>query len=375
MHSRPRRLEASGFCPATSGAQKERPEFCCKRPQARERGPARPLLSVVPMKNRRHIPMPVAVVVSAVLLSAPTWAHGDDRGRSDTDPQPGTPREALHPEFILESLDVAEEDYDSTFAQDLVEDDLSLRARRALLGAAPARPLPGPHWTTWLPRLVVQATATRTSSRQDFRTVAFADFPLGGRDTPALPLAARPPAVPAPPLRLPPAEAACLADARSAAVALAAADPSRGSSMVERARRSAWLPELRLRVDRRQGRTESLNFQPSGGTTESPLGLDTAHDVRYEARATWDLAKLVFSTEELAAQAQSLRMADMRREIESSVNRLYFERRRLEAAAPTAPTGAPDSDRALRIQELTVELETLSGGALPSCAGLGQAPP
>ena len=82
-------------------------------------------------------------------------------------------------------------------------------------------------------------------------------------------------------------------------------------------------------------------------------------------RATWDLAKLVFSSEELAAQAQALHMAELRRDIETTVNRLYFERRRLlvTRAAPQ-PDGVTES---LRSQEVEAELDALSGGAFAAC--------
>ena len=55
----------------------------------------------------------------------------------------------------------------------------------------------------------------------------------------------------------------CLPRARSEAVARAMAEPERALSYLARARRAAWLPELRLRVDRRVGRNESLDL-PAG---------------------------------------------------------------------------------------------------------------
>jgi hypothetical protein len=61
-------------------------------------------------------------------------------------------------------------------------------------------------------------------------------------------------------------------------------------------------------------------------------------------------------------------MADVRREVESLANRLYFERRRLKM--DLAQTPAPDAARArreLRIQELEAELDALSGGAFTRC--------
>jgi hypothetical protein len=232
----------------------------------------------------------------------------------------------------------------------------------------------GPAWAALLPRVVVSASAEGAPPRRDLRAVAYADFPL---DSPPGGYPVAPPrrmaqataaAGPAPaPWPGPDPEAPCLARARTAAVALAMADPARARSYIRRAANAAWLPELRLRMDRRLGRSESLDL-PVGSVT-GPLGLDTVNDVRYEARATWDLSRLVFSPDEMAAEAQALRMADVRRDLEALVTRLYFERRRLTLGleAEAGDEAAARSRHALRADELQAELEALSGGAFAHC--------
>jgi hypothetical protein len=153
---------------------------------------------------------------------------------------------------------------------------------------------------------------------------------------------------------------------RRAASTLAAAEPARARSLVHRARWAALLPELRVRVDRRLGRTESVDLGGSATeTTVAPVGVDTINDLRYECRATWDLSRLVFNPDELGAESQALRMADVRREVESLVIRLYFERRRLkaEAVASDATDMALRIRLDLRIEELEAELDALTGGA------------
>ncbi len=152
---------------------------------------------------------------------------------------------------------------------------------------------------------------------------------------------------------------------RAAATALALAEPDRARSLVQRARLAAWLPEVRFRVDRRFGRSESLDVSPAPLADAPPVSLDTVDEVRYEARATWDLSRLVFNPDELAAHAEALRMADVRREVESLVIRLYFERRRLKVEAVTSDGNdvASNLRREARIEELEAELDALTGGA------------
>lgn len=218
-------------------------------------------------------------------------------------------------------------------------------------------------WLSWLmPSVSVRAAATFAPAGRRLEGFAFAAFPLGGKPLPIAAMsspenAAVPEPVPAIDLR--DADATCLAAARRRAAELAMTEPERARSYVTRAAHTAWLPELRLLVSRRYGRSESLDLNGSSGAISSPLGIDTVNDLRYEARATWDLGRLIFSPEELAAQAQALRMAELRRDIETTMNRLYFERRRLLVRTPR--------DGFVRLGEVEAELDALSGGTFGAC--------
>jgi hypothetical protein len=155
---------------------------------------------------------------------------------------------------------------------------------------------------------------------------------------------------------------------RSAASALALTEPDRARSLVVRARVAGWLPELRGGFYRRFARAESVDFGSSVTTPLAPVGIDSDNDVRYELRATWDLARIAFNPDELGAHFQALRSGDARREIETLVIRLYFERRRLKAelsAADATATGMPLSGvkLELRVEEIEAELDALTGRA------------
>jgi hypothetical protein len=236
-------------------------------------------------------------------------------------------------------------------------------------------PREAPWWAARLPRLAVRAGAFFAAGRREYQTVALASFPLDAPPARTVLVAdndevTSPPAERPTDLRIPAdPDADCLVVARAKAVALALVEPERGRSYVNRASHAAWLPEIRLRMDRRLGRSESLD-QPSTSTSiTSPLGVDTVDDVRYEARVTWDLAKLVFSGDELAAQAQTIHMAEIRRDIEVTLTRLYFERRRL--GLERLPAGPGERTvalrRELRLREIESELDALSGGAFSQC--------
>lgn len=169
-----------------------------------------------------------------------------------------------------------------------------------------------------------------------------------------------------------------IAALRAAASALALTEPARARSLVRRARLAGWLPEIRARVDRRLARGESVDLGKPLTTPLAPVGIDSDNDVRYELRATWDLAKFAFNPDEIAAHFQALRTADARREIESLVIRLYFERRRLKAnlsAADANDMSHSGLKLELRIEEIEAELDALTGGAFTRLLGSAAASP
>lgn len=156
-----------------------------------------------------------------------------------------------------------------------------------------------------------------------------------------------------------------LVPGKKKAVELALIEPDRARSYLTRSAHTAWLPELRVLLSRRYGRSESLDIDTASTALSSPLGIDTVNDIRYEARATWDLGKIVFSTEELAAQTQALQMAELRRDIETSMNRLYFERLRL--FLDVSVEALDGLRRQLRASEIETELDAMSAGAFSTC--------
>jgi hypothetical protein len=247
--------------------------------------------------------------------------------------------------------------------------DGSQPAPRPTRPAATASPRRSSSWLSWLPKVSLRAAAVTAPTGRALEALAYATIPLDPRRLPFLatavdeviPPAADPVAERAPDQRDP--DQHCLMLARRQAVERALAEPERAAAYLTRAGRAAWLPELRLLVSRRYGRSESLDVATSATALSSPLGIDTVNDIRYEARATWDLGRLVFSAEELAAQTQALHMAELRRDIESTVNRLYFERRRLALDA----RGTDASPRGLRASELDAELDSLTGGGFGAC--------
>jgi hypothetical protein len=277
----------------------------------------------------------------------------------------------LATEEAQDALDIPPEAREDAAAIRAVEDELAGSGDTTRHGGRRRT-----RWSWLLPRLVLDASvADRGGARTgEWRSMALAQFTTGPADArpPALPpprpVAARPPPVAAAP---PP----CLAELHRRAVGLATLEPDRARSYLERAARAGWLPEIRLRVERRLGRRQSAELPLDAVAATDPLDLSTANEVRYEARLIWDLGRIVFASEELAAQATAVRMADARRELLSAVDHLFFTRRRLATRADDAAGAARDglddadarADPAQRLAEVEAELDELTDGASKTC--------
>jgi hypothetical protein len=152
-----------------------------------------------------------------------------------------------------------------------------------------------------------------------------------------------------------------VAELQRAAVRLAGLEPERSQSWTRRARVAAVLPVVRARAGRGVG----------VAVTRGLDGLDrlTTADSdswRFELEASWSLDRLIFNPEEARVGHEVQRVAARREQLLTEIARLYYARRRLQAAERLDPDARPEAalDRALAIEELTATLDGLTGGAL-----------
>jgi hypothetical protein len=94
------------------------------------------------------------------------------------------------------------------------------------------------------------------------------------------------------------------------------------------------------------------------------LALD-AH-LRLELEVQWDLSKLIFNPDKLKASKEIANLVELREDILTTVNKLYFSRRRVQIEQLLNP---PQNLRhavnvTLNISSLTADLDALTGGWL-----------
>jgi len=163
----------------------------------------------------------------------------------------------------------------------------------------------------------------------------------------------------------------------------AGADPVQVQAWLDRSRSFAALPEVTLELDAGVDAGQGFLYLDEDGLSpipgSSPVAvIDDADrgrsfDLGLELR--WDLSSLVMSNERIRMIAEARDLAELRERVRAEVTRIYFERRRRQVERLLDPGGdlATRVEREVHIQELTAELDALTGGAFS--AALDRLPP
>jgi hypothetical protein len=148
---------------------------------------------------------------------------------------------------------------------------------------------------------------------------------------------------------------------------------ARIDALATRARNSAALPELSLRVLRTLDTGQTLS-----PTSYDPTRVTAVDSVMYylEARTTWRLDRLLFAREEIGLERMRHQRAETQAKLRSQVLRLLFDWQRALAAADN-PYLLPEENLSarLRVLEAEAELDLLTGGWFTTWRTAQTAPP
>lgn len=150
-----------------------------------------------------------------------------------------------------------------------------------------------------------------------------------------------------------------LASLRHAALRFADLERAPEIEWTRRSRIAALLPDLSLRVDRALARDADLS-RASSGTQRIDLGTD--EDTALQARAVWRLDRLLFDDVELRIYQVARQRQHQRTELLLQVTRMYYQRQRLLLGHTGGNRKQSSAERALAIEELTDQLDALTGG-------------
>ena len=152
--------------------------------------------------------------------------------------------------------------------------------------------------------------------------------------------------------------------------------PRRIRAIEERARHSAWIPEVRatLSLDRERTRDSDHDEVFSSGRVRNLF--DTASElensVGLDVTFVWKLARSAEPDQALDISRERRQLVELRDQVMERVNRLYFERQRLilRLAALDAGVTAERAELMIRAGELVAHLDAWSGGAYSRLASL-----
>ena len=142
---------------------------------------------------------------------------------------------------------------------------------------------------------------------------------------------------------------------QNAAIEYAEVNPNKIKNWRRRANLKAFFPEVSIDYDK------TINYDS---------GADTYYIGPHDWGATvkWDLGELIWNPDQTSIDVRSKLMVQLRDDILDEVTRAYFERRRLQMELHFNPPENPKSkmEKELRLQELTADLDGLTGGCFSS---------
>ena len=150
---------------------------------------------------------------------------------------------------------------------------------------------------------------------------------------------------------------------QDATISYARAHPDRIDSWRARAANRAFAPRFETGITKDWDKTHRVFIEPGQPQRDADYDYD---NWRLNVRARWDLDRAVFDSAETNVNREAIRLQRYRDDVLDEVTRRYFERRRLQIEIDMAPpTEMGDRVRKeLRLQELTADIDALTGGYL-----------
>ena len=143
------------------------------------------------------------------------------------------------------------------------------------------------------------------------------------------------------------------------------------------ASRAAWanvLPERMIGYVEHTAEDDT-NVRTATVTNSQTETLDRDAQLRFRAWVEWDLTRLIFNPDEYSAASNVSRIVSRREDLLTTINKLYFARRELQALAILTPASSTKKAIKYQIQlaGLTADLDALTGGWFSQRVAQGEA--
>lgn len=153
-------------------------------------------------------------------------------------------------------------------------------------------------------------------------------------------------------------------DVQSAAARFAKVNPGFYDGWIAQSHWAYVLPNtLQGRIRNTADDDRDLRTTSSGTGSLSDL-VSNKDQTQLELRVGWDLTRLVYNRDGIAASRQIERIVNQREDLLTTVNKLYFARRQLQVDMLLDPASAVERaiKQQLRLDGLTADLDGLTGG-------------
>jgi ligand-binding sensor domain-containing protein len=156
-----------------------------------------------------------------------------------------------------------------------------------------------------------------------------------------------------------------IAAVQAAAVRYAEVHPDKIAGWRRAAARRALLPTFSIDADLDEDRNVDVD---RGGTNDPDRFIigPEEESLGWSVGVSWNLGDLIWNDDQTSIDSRSKLMAELREDILNQVTHLYYERRRLQAEMALSPPAdlAVQIEKDLRLQELSAQLDALTGGFL-----------
>ena len=133
-----------------------------------------------------------------------------------------------------------------------------------------------------------------------------------------------------------------------------------------------WIPALSVSHDWGTNRTVDIDRGGTGDVDRFIMGPDEEGN-DFGVDVSWDLSEILWNPDQALIDNRSKLMVQLRDDLLSRLNHLYFARRRLQIESALSPSKdlASQLERELQIQEYTAGLDALTGGYLSKALANG----
>ena len=146
-------------------------------------------------------------------------------------------------------------------------------------------------------------------------------------------------------------------------------NPERIKGWLNSVRQAYALPKVNVQYEKElDGSTRYDYIDADSGLSAVRDYEQVENDDKIVVKLEWRLDKLVMSSEQIRVLNESQKAVKVREKLLDEVTRLYFDRRRLQVEGLLKPASSlnDEIEYTLRLQEMTANLDALTGGAFSS---------